>query len=643
MHPSDICLTFMLLGFIRKSVDNKFVLAIDWTKVDAHMAKVAKSLTGGTRINLDPEALRWTPMVSHLGLGDPFRSPFKQRDSNSNSFRSPMSNASDVIKSPNSSSVKKKKMKRASSLLLGQNHDPGSTDSEAELKAGGSHIKKKPKGPKKNLSKQIEAIAKGGPGTTEDEQEHRNSGESRGLVGGALQPEKNIKRQRGSAKIQTGGSRKSAAAASKDDTSDQEMAEQEPQRNSGECRGLVGGALQPETNIKRQRGSKLAGSREAASGNASFLNLNTAESELCSSGVEVSNDASKKLAPKKRNSSLKKLIIADSQESDADVEDECDDVVPPSDVTKASGKKTPATKQNIRDIPNSSDKKNSSKKSSSSSSSKSNHISQAPKFDSVIYEESKRFGRAAARKASDRISRESRHQSSSSPESDGNVSSPLSDLDEEDEDSPIKKKGGIRRGGAGSKSANDVTGKAPKKRRRSAEEKEETNTKKKLQQEEKENLNDMTSSGSSKKSDAAQSSQPPAVSPAKSPPTSSETGPKKMSWPKHLAAIKARSRVSVDSADSVDSLELRIDPSAETLPLAKKPRAVSHENGVCPIDDEDEQPLIIAKTSKKAAVKSGVGHKVDEKSGKAVSGKATTVAASKASTALSSAAKKPPR
>merc|ERR1719414_1279147 len=44
MHPQDITLTFMLLGFIRKNPNNKFVLAVDWSKVDAHMAKVNASL-----------------------------------------------------------------------------------------------------------------------------------------------------------------------------------------------------------------------------------------------------------------------------------------------------------------------------------------------------------------------------------------------------------------------------------------------------------------------------------------------------------------------------------------------------------------------------------------------------------------------
>jgi hypothetical protein len=31
---------FAFVGFIRKSLENKFILAIDWTKVEAHMAAV---------------------------------------------------------------------------------------------------------------------------------------------------------------------------------------------------------------------------------------------------------------------------------------------------------------------------------------------------------------------------------------------------------------------------------------------------------------------------------------------------------------------------------------------------------------------------------------------------------------------------
>ena len=76
MHPQDIALTFVILGFIRKNMANKFLLALDWGKVDHHMQRVAKSLQQKTRINLDPDRLRWTPMLtSPLSLysGSPFK------------------------------------------------------------------------------------------------------------------------------------------------------------------------------------------------------------------------------------------------------------------------------------------------------------------------------------------------------------------------------------------------------------------------------------------------------------------------------------------------------------------------------------------------------------------------------------------
>ena len=70
LHPHDIALAFMLLGFIRKKADNKLVLAIDWTKVDQHMEKVKKSL----RIEICPDSLRWEPTPP---AGILFDSPLK--------------------------------------------------------------------------------------------------------------------------------------------------------------------------------------------------------------------------------------------------------------------------------------------------------------------------------------------------------------------------------------------------------------------------------------------------------------------------------------------------------------------------------------------------------------------------------------
>jgi hypothetical protein len=39
----------MLLGMIRKNVENKYVMAIDWNIVDQHMERVEKSLINKTR------------------------------------------------------------------------------------------------------------------------------------------------------------------------------------------------------------------------------------------------------------------------------------------------------------------------------------------------------------------------------------------------------------------------------------------------------------------------------------------------------------------------------------------------------------------------------------------------------------------
>merc|ERR1712211_141183 len=79
LHPHDIALAFMLLGFIKRTSDmGKFLLAIEWSKVDAHMAKLKTSL----RIALDPDALRWTPTPPS---GIIFDSPLKSSPSGAES------------------------------------------------------------------------------------------------------------------------------------------------------------------------------------------------------------------------------------------------------------------------------------------------------------------------------------------------------------------------------------------------------------------------------------------------------------------------------------------------------------------------------------------------------------------------------
>lgn len=66
----DIVTALQLLGFLRSETDSdgqrKVVMAVDWSKVSAHMAKVKKSL----RIKLDPDCLRWIPLLAQIPIAD---------------------------------------------------------------------------------------------------------------------------------------------------------------------------------------------------------------------------------------------------------------------------------------------------------------------------------------------------------------------------------------------------------------------------------------------------------------------------------------------------------------------------------------------------------------------------------------------
>lgn len=69
---SDISLTFQLLGFVRHIPNDesmKLGLCIDWNKVDSHI----KKLRSRPRLEIDPECLRWTPLLAPTI--NPFRSP----------------------------------------------------------------------------------------------------------------------------------------------------------------------------------------------------------------------------------------------------------------------------------------------------------------------------------------------------------------------------------------------------------------------------------------------------------------------------------------------------------------------------------------------------------------------------------------
>lgn len=72
MHMNDIAVTFQLLGFMRYVPSNESVklgICVDWNRVENHM----KKLKSKPRLEIDPECLRWTPLLAPTV--NPFRSP----------------------------------------------------------------------------------------------------------------------------------------------------------------------------------------------------------------------------------------------------------------------------------------------------------------------------------------------------------------------------------------------------------------------------------------------------------------------------------------------------------------------------------------------------------------------------------------
>jgi histone acetyltransferase MYST4 len=61
MHTEDIALTLFLLGYLRKNEENKYILAVDWNKVDRCMEKIRSSIENSSRVQLNPQLLQWTP------------------------------------------------------------------------------------------------------------------------------------------------------------------------------------------------------------------------------------------------------------------------------------------------------------------------------------------------------------------------------------------------------------------------------------------------------------------------------------------------------------------------------------------------------------------------------------------------------
>ncbi|XP_026501013.2 histone acetyltransferase KAT6B isoform X2 [Vanessa tameamea] len=72
MHMNDVAVTFQLLGFMRYVPNNESVklgICVDWNRVENHM----KKLNSRPRLEIDPECLRWTPLLAPTI--NPFRSP----------------------------------------------------------------------------------------------------------------------------------------------------------------------------------------------------------------------------------------------------------------------------------------------------------------------------------------------------------------------------------------------------------------------------------------------------------------------------------------------------------------------------------------------------------------------------------------
>lgn len=82
MYCHDIALALQLLGFIKYMPTDEGhgpFICVDWVKVDSHAQKVSKSKT---RIPIDHECLRWTPLLNTSV--NPFREPKSDEEKEQN-------------------------------------------------------------------------------------------------------------------------------------------------------------------------------------------------------------------------------------------------------------------------------------------------------------------------------------------------------------------------------------------------------------------------------------------------------------------------------------------------------------------------------------------------------------------------------
>ncbi len=371
LHPQDIALTFMLLGFLRKSVDNKFVLAVDWAKVDAHMGKSEAARKKGTRIDLDPEALRWTPVISGHDL---FRSPFKERRvSGASSVSSP-------LKSP------------SSSRLDGGNASP-------------THMPQSPMKKRRRLGSLSAAAAAAKTDTTttttdsEMDNESSNSKGKRGRKKGAVVGRK---------KFGGGGDKQPATPNSNKSARGRKPGSANKKTASGECEGMDGGALNNISTEKRNQQIRTAAEERAEKKRHNQL-LPKKQKKVSTSMIDSDDEEENEAAGTKKNCSdspskqdkkaAAPAMVARNNSRVSTEEDDADDEGDNDEVAVPSKKKSPMAKK--------SPKKEAAVKSGSG----------GPTIRALDFDENKRFGsRAAARRACDRISKDSKSLSSDEAE-----------------------------------------------------------------------------------------------------------------------------------------------------------------------------------------------------------------------------------
>merc|ERR1712051_194642 len=453
MHPHDIALTFMLTGFIRKNPDNKFVLAIDWTKVEGHMAKVNSSLAGGTRINLDPDALRWTPLTSGGAI---YGSPFKSRNLTETSG-SPMKNS-------NGQKRKKKKQRSrddessssssSSSDDSDSNSDSDSDKNNDKKKLGKRDTKQKSltgngSGGLKRKTGSNSNTSGGGTGSGSNQNRNQNaknsknqkpnSGESKGLAGGTITNiNTNLKT------IRTGALSKVAQVLTFDD-----ILNEEPKTktiNATSC-GIPGSEKQPKRGqtIKKSDFSKNSSMKNSDKSGGFLTNQANNTSDTSSkkinhtyrstilgqaigkllenkskSNISVQKmEKSKKSSPNKSEQDLgnnknKKLVKSKSSNFDSDVDADVEDELSESDLAVISKPKLVRKSASL------------SLTSPEKGLLKSSHSDLKSGIETNV---NRSYRRAAASKASDRINRESRGRLSLSSSSSDD--SRISDLDED--------------------------------------------------------------------------------------------------------------------------------------------------------------------------------------------------------------------